>query len=1798
MQVDLSPRRDAASSALPPYDGLLPTPSTAELRPTPTNQVTHHTHPVSMDTPADTPHDLFCLAKEYERRGRKPDAANLYLKASMNGHLSAMVSYANHLVASDERAAFVWFRAAAERGDPRAWAELGQLLARGRYFEVNAIDAARCWKRAAQMGDNTGKSALGLCYIRGFGVKQDPEKGVEIVRQVADVHNDVTAMKNLAWIYRHGKGVPKNLEAADYWEKRAKEQESVLVRISSREHVLFGRGRSSRHSKCRSREERASARTIIRDTEKPPVYGQEQTTKPLLRDAHATILEEQDLQNRLKGISEDPSRHSPESLEHKTGEVTAIADTDHVESRPIESEVSEEAGPASTDAKPAPEKAPEPERHIGAQAFGVEEPERLVGAKAFGVEERPIGAKAFGVEERVIGAKAFRVAAVGATAVGATASGVQNTAQQTSEQEQELERRALEGFKETTEKADPELGAAVQDLHFTPSGRPEAAVGTVGTSAERFEFPASGIQALQVTATAKSAGDVAAVGESTRVVEETIIQTTSEVVTTSNHVVKTPVEPVDESGDDQYLTPEQSLEDNGQVSSSLSKPAAAALGTTAALGTAAALGMGQSHQQSGGQDPKSATNGVGTARTTAAAVSSAMRDGGLQLADMPEGSLEGQQRSLGDLTPVDGADSAGDPSPIVKSRTELFENSEAAAAAEMASLRRGNSYSLSGAGEVAGAQHGTNHLDEFEQADMRKMTTEALSSQPTYAPKATVGCKITRASQFAKKTQSSLAKSTPSATFVRESSASTVPEETPESKSSNEIQNMPEESRSALVREGSGFGEEPMTQVPLEDLLALYPKNPLRTDSQVPLFKILEAIQNLPTSDTEAYAILEQGHGFSKVVVAMLSQYEDGVLQEHGLHCFVRIMRTTPSTQKESLVLSPYADCYRNVQGTADAVVPKGSLGIDERSSGAIQAVIQAMRSHPSIRRVQLAGCAALGEIATVSPSCRSLAYDHGAVTLLVGALQHRSSQAACTIHDTASRAIGSFCGGKENIAFKEAFTSAGAVTELLSVLQLWGHSEDTVSELLTTATKSCCSALRYISDGCPIPSVQCVQSFAYHHLVRTMVLRRSDVSVCTLVVSAMTSITRSAGTVAEKGLQDAKPLREVLITMQAHSDQPLFIRKSLDFMEALGCYSSMREEIVAAGGIPFAADIIQQGGNDSLLLERACGVVEKLCRSNAKNQELFAGNNGVLSLTSLLKTHQGVPSVVEKDLLALSSVCANNGKTQKEAVKVGTPDQVVRSLGTYSSKNSKVAAASAATMAALVVPRNAATAQSFAKLKAPELVVRAMKRHPDSVMVQENGSAAISSFCEADPRIISMLLKSGISSVLVIALHRFLHKQTAVVQIVRAMRAISNEASDDSYRFKSKLLTDRSNESSLSEIFHTALSYHKKSLPETANVIISICATINRLCMRSVAFKNEIGKDGIVEELKRLVEKTAEYKDLGALQPVLATICTLVLDSEDNKNRFHAVGGVEAILDVMQKWKSDTYVLEHCCAALRYSCNEHFGNCDEVKQHNGVRSILGVMELHPENVNVTLWCCLTLADLCKGDEELQSSPNVVQGIRKVVSAMSMFSSNSRFLASACEFLRAASVDNVDNQERIVRLGGRTAIVRALETHPADNTLTEAAAYALLQIQDVHEARSSVDSEPQVGFVKRISRDLRRSSSSNRSNRSGRMGILGRKSLSFSARRRPTEDIEEDTRLTQTVGNEAPPERTPTTRPSLINFSRRSKGSSRNGRRVEVEELGAGDLDGPEQYAEDADDAYGEYDPAPVPVDGSDPQID
>ena len=61
----------------------------------------------------------------------------------------------------------------AERGDARAQARLGYMLATGRGVPQNFVEAAYWYQRAAEQGDPDAQYLLGVCYDLGQGVPED-----------------------------------------------------------------------------------------------------------------------------------------------------------------------------------------------------------------------------------------------------------------------------------------------------------------------------------------------------------------------------------------------------------------------------------------------------------------------------------------------------------------------------------------------------------------------------------------------------------------------------------------------------------------------------------------------------------------------------------------------------------------------------------------------------------------------------------------------------------------------------------------------------------------------------------------------------------------------------------------------------------------------------------------------------------------------------------------------------------------------------------------------------------------------------------------------------------------------------------------------------------------------------------------------------------------------------------------------------------------------------------------------------------------------------------------------------------------------------------------------------------------------------------------------------------------------------------------------------------------------------------------------------------------------------------------
>jgi len=123
-------------------------------------------------------------------------------------------------VAVDERAAFEWYRRAAEEGLAGAQYNVAVLYEAGRGVSADPLAAFEWFRRAAESGNADAQYSLGFCYEDGRGVDADPRKALEWYRRAADAGN-MRGLHNVGVCYKNGTGVAVDYHEARRWFERA-----------------------------------------------------------------------------------------------------------------------------------------------------------------------------------------------------------------------------------------------------------------------------------------------------------------------------------------------------------------------------------------------------------------------------------------------------------------------------------------------------------------------------------------------------------------------------------------------------------------------------------------------------------------------------------------------------------------------------------------------------------------------------------------------------------------------------------------------------------------------------------------------------------------------------------------------------------------------------------------------------------------------------------------------------------------------------------------------------------------------------------------------------------------------------------------------------------------------------------------------------------------------------------------------------------------------------------------------------------------------------------------------------------------------------------------------------------------------------------------------------------------------------------------------------------------------------------------------------------------------------------------
>ncbi|QLB13377.1 hypothetical protein EV697_10384 [Bisgaardia hudsonensis] len=114
---------------------------------------------------------------------------------------------------TDEQIEFNTLKSLAEKGDPEAQYNLGNLYVSGRGVEQDDKQAVAWYRKSVTKGFTKAQLNLGNMYALGRGVKQNYSLAVEWYEKAAK-QGDSQAQHNLGIMYEKGQGVTQDLDMA------------------------------------------------------------------------------------------------------------------------------------------------------------------------------------------------------------------------------------------------------------------------------------------------------------------------------------------------------------------------------------------------------------------------------------------------------------------------------------------------------------------------------------------------------------------------------------------------------------------------------------------------------------------------------------------------------------------------------------------------------------------------------------------------------------------------------------------------------------------------------------------------------------------------------------------------------------------------------------------------------------------------------------------------------------------------------------------------------------------------------------------------------------------------------------------------------------------------------------------------------------------------------------------------------------------------------------------------------------------------------------------------------------------------------------------------------------------------------------------------------------------------------------------------------------------------------------------------------------------------------------------------
>lgn len=178
------------------------------------------------------------------------------------------------------------------------------------------------------------------------------------------------------------------------------------------------------------------------------------------------------------------------------------------------------------------------------------------------------------------------------------------------------------------------------------------------------------------------------------------------------------------------------------------------------------------------------------------------------------------------------------------------------------------------------------------------------------------------------------------------------------------------------------------------------------------------------------------------------------------------------------------------------------------------------------------------------------------------------------------------------------------------------------------------------------------------------------------------------------------------------------------------------------------------------------------------------------------------------------------------------------------------------------------------------------------------------------------------------------------------------------------------------------------------------------------------------------------EFQDVRTiLKNGSTTLCNLAFASEVGKERIGRVGGIDAIVNAMNRHETDVDLQTCCCLALR---NITFGSRTNqwiAGRACALDSIVRLMKNFQKDINVQYQGCWALANICSNDSGNKDRAGDGDLIAVCMTAMEDNIDETHVVEQSLAVLSNISDQNLENQVRIGKAGGPRLIFKVLHKY-------------------------------------------------------------------------------------------------------------------------------------------------------------------